>query len=113
MLAYPTLAAVVPAADSASSIWPCAQEAMFGMIAMTTATACRAGTAWKAWAPMSSPMYSRIGTIAGFGSTAPSSENRPQKHSTAMTTPLPIEYDGRPAADFQPGRPLETPGGDG
>jgi hypothetical protein len=30
------LAAVVPAADSASSIWPWAQDAMSGMIAMTT-----------------------------------------------------------------------------
>ncbi len=56
MFAYPTLAAVVPAADSASSIWPCAQEAMFGMIAMTTATACRLGTAWNACAPISRPM---------------------------------------------------------
>ena len=56
MLAYPTLSAVVPAAASALSIWPWAQEATLGMIAMTTATACRLGTAWNAWAPMSRPM---------------------------------------------------------
>ena len=65
----PTSPAVVPAAASALSIRPVPQDAMFGMSAATTAAAWIRGTDWNACAPISSPMYSRIGTIAGMGST--------------------------------------------
>jgi uncharacterized membrane protein YeiH len=40
----------------ALSISPDAHAAMFGRIAITTATACAFGTAWNAWAPISRPM---------------------------------------------------------
>ena len=73
--AEPTVAgARCPAAPSAPSIWPCAHEAMFGSIASTIAGACRAGVVWNAWAPMTRPMNSRIGTSASIGMTA---RNRP------------------------------------
>jgi hypothetical protein len=52
----PTSLAVVPAAASALSIWPVAQEAMFGIRAATTAAACARGVAWNACAPISNPM---------------------------------------------------------
>ena len=52
----PTCAALVPAAASALFISPLAHAAMFGMIAITTATQCAFGTSWKACAPISSPM---------------------------------------------------------
>ena len=61
------------------------------MIAATTAAAWILGTDWNAWAPINSPMYSRIGTIAGMGSTVFSTPNRPRKHSSAMKMPLAIE----------------------
>lgn len=64
---------------------------MLGSSAATTAAAWIRGTAWNAWAPMSRPMYSRIGTMAGVGSTVASTPNRPRKHRTAMNRPLAIE----------------------
>ena len=58
-------------------------------------------------------MYSRIGTIAGSGSSARSSANMPRKHKSAMTTPVASEYPVRPPAAFQPGWPMYTAGGNG
>ena len=52
----PAWAAVVPAAASALSISPAPQAARLGMIAATTAAACRRGVDWNACAPISSPM---------------------------------------------------------
>ena len=84
----PTPVADVPAALSALSISPLAHCARFGRMAATTATACRRGTAWKACAPISNPMYSRIGTIAGTGSSASSTPKSPRKQKIPITTPL-------------------------
>ena len=75
---------MVPAAASAPSTWVWAQAAMFGSSASTTAGACRAGDAWNACAPITRPMYSRIGRIATSGMTASSSAARPRKHTSAM-----------------------------
>jgi hypothetical protein len=47
---------VVPAAASELSISPVAHAAMFGMSAITTATAWTFGVSWKAWEPIRSPM---------------------------------------------------------
>ncbi len=51
-------------------------------------------------------MYKRIGTIAGIGSTAPSRLNMPRKQSSAIATPVAIEYPLRPPAFFHPGCPM-------
>ena len=65
------------------STWLCAQLAMFGSSASTIAGACLAGDAWNACAPMTRPMYSRIGRIATSGMIASSSAVRPSKHTSA------------------------------
>ena len=85
------MAAFVFAAPRALSICPVAQDAMFGISAAITAAACAFGVNWNACAPISNPMYSRIGTIAGSGKIAPRKPNRPRKHRIAMTMPVAIE----------------------
>ncbi len=84
----PTLSALVPAAPSAPSMLILAHSAMFGMMASTTAGACFAGLAWNACAPMTRPMYSRIGRIATSGITLSSSAVSPRKQTSAMAIPV-------------------------
>ena len=81
----------MPAALSALSTWRCPQAAMFGMMASTTAGACSFGDAWNACAPITRPMYSRIGRIATSGTTASSSAARPRKQTSATTMPVASE----------------------
>jgi hypothetical protein len=51
-------------------------------------------------------MNSSTGTIAGIGSSAPSSGNNPNTQSRKIRTPVASEYEMRPPAAFQPGCPM-------
>src|SRR6185436_14474307 len=90
-LSKPTFAAFVPAAPSAPSMLIFAHSATFGMIASTTAGAWLAGLAWNACAPITRPLYSRIGRIATSGMRLSSSAVRPRKHTSAITRPVASE----------------------
>ena len=82
---------MVPAASRALSTWFCVQAAMFGISASTIAGAWRIGVAWNACAPMTRPMYSRIGRIATSGMTASSSAASPRKQTSATQMPVASE----------------------
>jgi hypothetical protein len=87
----PTFSALVPATWSAPSILILAHSAMLGMIASTTAGAWFEGLAWNACAPMTSPMYSKIGRMATSGITFNNRAVSPRKQTSAMHTPVASE----------------------
>ena len=54
----------------------------------TTAGAWREGVAWKAWAVIVRPMYSRIAIPASMGINREANPNRPKQQAAASTTPF-------------------------